>query len=249
MAILKRAAIVRSILFNISFFIAHVGLVLMMGIFSWLPERAVVWMLEFTMKTFAFLERYVLGLRYEVKGLENLPKTGAYIFASKHQSIWETYKLHILFRNPAVIMKSELMKIPAWGALARKVESIGVDRGAGASSLKSLIRGGRRAKERGRAIVIFPQGTRLAPDDYRPYKYGVAALYEALQVPLVPAALNSGIYWPRHSFFKRSGTIQVEILPPIPPGLKGAVALQQLEEVLEPAAKRLADEAKAALQL
>lgn len=245
---MKKPSYIRSTLFNIAFFIAHVVTVIVMCLFAWLPQKYVVGMLEITMHIYAWIERNVLGLRYEVTGLENLPQHEAYIFASKHQSIWETYKLHIWMRNPAVIMKKELMKIPLWGTLARKVDAIGVDRGAGGAALKSLIRGGRIAKEQKRAIVIFPQGTRLAPEDYRPYKYGVAALYDSLKIPVVPVALNSGLYWPRNSFLKRGGTVLVEILPPIPAGLKGAEMLAQLEAQLELVTARLVADAKGGLQ-
>lgn len=237
---------IRSVIFNILFTVVHVGLVIMMAIFAFLPQRYMVGMLEFTMRSFAWLERNILGLTYVVTGQENIPQ-GCYIFASKHQSIWETYKLHLLMKNPAVIMKKELMQIPFWGRIARKVDAIGVDRGAGGAALRSLIAGGKVAKAAARPIVIFPQGTRLPPEEYRPYKYGVAALYNALDVPLIPVALNSGLYWPRNSFLKRPGVIKVEILPPIMPGLKSAAALEALEAVLEPATKRLVEEAKRGL--
>ncbi|XKH37887.1 lysophospholipid acyltransferase family protein [Azospirillum doebereinerae] len=94
-------------------------------------------------------------------------------------------------------------------------------------------------RDEGRPIVIFPQGTRVAPGTYKPYRIGVGVLYESLKIPIVPMALNAGVYWPRQSFLKRPGTIVVEFLPPIPPGLPRADAMRELEDRLEAASDRL----------
>jgi 1-acyl-sn-glycerol-3-phosphate acyltransferase len=117
--------------------------------------------------------------------------------------------------------------------------SIPIDRSARAKSISEMTRCARQAAADGRPIVIFPEGTRAAPGESRPYKSGVAALYQDLNIPIVPMALNSGLLWPKNSFIKKRGTITVEFLPPIPPGLSRDDMMQKLRDVLEPAALRL----------
>jgi 1-acyl-sn-glycerol-3-phosphate acyltransferase len=190
------------------------------------------------LSTVGWLERTLVGIRYEVRGRENLPD-GPFLLAAKHQSAWETMKLHLLVKDPAIILKRELMWIPIWGWYAAKAKMIPVDRGAGGAAIKSLIRNSRPVRDEGRPIVIFPQGTRVAPGTYRPYRIGVGVLYDSLGIPIVPMALNAGLYWPRHSFLKHPGTVVVEFLPPIMPGQPRAEAMRDLEERLEAASDRL----------
>ncbi|NYZ15209.1 1-acyl-sn-glycerol-3-phosphate acyltransferase [Azospirillum sp. RWY-5-1] len=228
----------RSLLFNIAFYgwttIACFGLLWMLL----LPRRRMIAVVRWYLDTVGWLERVILGLDYEVRGRENLP-AGACIVAAKHQSAWETMKLHALFGDPAIVLKRELTWIPIWGWYARKARMIAVDRGARGKALSSMIENSRPVAAEGRPIVIFPQGTRTAPGAYRGYRVGVGALYEQLRLPIVPVALNSGVFWGRNSFMKRSGTIVVEILPPIQPGLPRAQAMAELESRLEAATDRL----------
>ncbi|WP_324864415.1 lysophospholipid acyltransferase family protein [Azospirillum sp.] len=203
-----------------------------------LPRPQMVAVVKWYLSTVGWLERTLVGIRYEVRGRENLPD-GPFLLAAKHQSAWETMKLHLLVKDPAIILKRELMWIPIWGWYAAKAKMIPVDRGAGGAAIKSLIRNSRPVRDEGRPIVIFPQGTRVAPGTYRPYRIGVGVLYESLKIPIVPMALNAGLYWPRHSFLKRPGTVVVEFLPPIMPGRPRAEAMRELEEELEAASDRL----------
>lgn len=184
------------------------------------------------------IERHVLGLRYRVIGRDHIPD-GPMLIAAKHQSAWETMKLHRIFDDPAVILKRELLNLPIWGWFARKTRMIPVDRGKRGKAVASLIQGARPVIEAGRPIAIFPQGTRVAPGTYRPYKIGIAALYEAYGIPILPVALNSGVFWRRRAFRKRPGVITVEILPPIAPGLSRDAAIRLLEDRLEAASNRL----------
>src|SRR3546814_439377 len=146
-------------------------------------------------------------------------------------------KIHLLFDDPAVVLKRELLWIPIWGWYAAKADLIPVNRGARGRAIASMIQGAKRMLAQGRKIVIFPQGTRVAPGVYAPYRVGIAALYEALDVPIVPMALNSGVFWARHSVRKKAGTITVEFLPPIPPGLQREDVLERLERELEAASR------------
>jgi 1-acyl-sn-glycerol-3-phosphate acyltransferase len=185
-----------------------------------------------------WLLKHVVGIDHRVVGAEHLPKTPA-IYAAKHQSAWETLFLSRYLDFPAFVLKKELLSIPLFGWFIKKAGMIAVDRKGGASALRSMARQATETLEGGRSILIFPEGTRVAPGQTRPYQPGVAALYTQQQVPIVPIALNSGLYWGRRAFLKRPGTITVEILPPIPPGLDRKALMKALEGRIEPAARAL----------
>jgi len=229
----------RSLTFNVAFIVwtalMCVGLLWMLL----LPRDRMMAVVRWYLGSIAWMERTILGLRFEVRGRENLPRSGSYILAAKHQSAWETMKLHLIVHDPAIVLKRELTWIPTWGWYAKKSRMIAVDRGARGRALTSLIENSKPVRDEGRPIVIFPQGTRVAPGAYRNYRIGVGVLYEQLGIPIVPMALNAGLYWPRRSFIKRPGTIVVEILPPIPAGLQRHEAMIELENRLEAATDRL----------
>jgi 1-acyl-sn-glycerol-3-phosphate acyltransferase len=185
----------------------------------------------------------IAGLRYEVRGRENLPR-GAAIIAMKHQSAWDTFAVAVVFEDPAIVLKRELLWIPFYGWYLWKAGMIGIDRNAGATALRRLVAAARRAAALGRPIVIFPEGTRTRPGTHRPYQPGVAALYRQLDLPLVPVAVNSGMFWGRRAFLKRPGRIVVEILPPIAPGSERRAVMKELEARIESASERLMREAR-----
>ncbi len=229
----------RSLAFNIAFFGWTALVCITLAWTCLLPRPAMMRMVNWYLGTVAFLERWVLGLRYEVRGAQFLPAHGSFLVAAKHQSAWETMKLHLLLKDPAVVLKTELTKIPVWGMFARKTEMIPVDRGARGRAVNSLLEGARKVMAQGRPIVIFPQGTRTAPGVYHSYRIGVGVLYEQLHLPIVPMALNSGLYWSRRAFLKKPGTIVVEFLPPIQAGLQRFEAMIELETRLEAATDAL----------
>lgn len=183
--------------------------------------------------------RWLCGIRYEVRGLENLPDSGALI-AAKHQSMFETLAFWKILPDPAIILKKELKFLPFFGWYAMKLKNIAVDRSAGAKALRSMLKQARDRAEEGRQIVIFPQGTRVKPGEVETYKPGVAGLYAAMKVPCVPVALNSGEHWPGSGFIRRPGTIVVEFLPAIDPGLSKDMFMSQLETRIETASHALA---------
>jgi 1-acyl-sn-glycerol-3-phosphate acyltransferase len=189
---------------------------------------------------------WTIGLTHEVRGREHLPK-GAAIIAMKHQSAWDTFAVAAIFDDPAIVLKKELIWIPFYGWYLWKAGMIAIDRRAGALALRKLVAASRKAAALGRPIVIFPEGTRTAPGTRRPYQPGVAALYRQLELPLVPVAVNSGVFWGRRSFIKRPGRIVVEILPPIAPGGDRRTVMAELETRVEAATARLVAEAEAAL--
>jgi 1-acyl-sn-glycerol-3-phosphate acyltransferase len=205
---------------------------------SWVPRawaKAMLWGL----KTFA-------GLGYEVRGAKHLIHGGVLV-ASKHYCMWETVALFALLDDPAVVIKRELLRVPLYGWYARKQENIFIDRKAGASAVRAMMTAARRALAESRPILIFPEGTRKdigATPDYKP---GVAGLYTELEVPCVPVALNSGLFWLAGGWLKKPGTIVVEFLETIPPGLARQEFMAELETRIETASARLIAEGRAQL--
>ena len=236
----------RSVLFTILFLVATaafvvIGSPLLLGPRSWAMAG-----LRAHAHTVMLLMRLLIGTKVEVRGREKLPP-GAALIASKHQSAWDTMGLVPIFNDPALIMKAELMLIPFYGWFSRKFGMIAVKREAGPAAMRQLVRDARARADLGRHIVIFPEGTRRAPGADPDYKPGVVLLYEALKVPCVPVALNSGLFWPRRSIVKRPGTIVVEILDPLPSGLSRKELRARLEAAVETATAKLVAEGEAEL--
>ena len=229
----------RSLLFNLAFFgwtalacIASLPTLL-------LPRRVLVSAGRLWARVALWLLATIVGLRYELSG-ESLSPQAATIYAFKHQSAFDTLLVPLLLADPAIVLKRELVFIPLFGWYLAKTRQIAIDRRGGAGALKGMLRAAERALAASRPLVIFPEGTRVAPGRHRPYLPGVAALYVRLGVPVVPVALNSGLFWPRRSFLKRAGKITVELLPAIQPGLARKAFLDELERRTESACTRLA---------
>ncbi|KIL97967.1 1-acyl-sn-glycerol-3-phosphate acyltransferase [Paramagnetospirillum magnetotacticum MS-1] len=187
--------------------------------------------------------RLIAGLSWELRGAGNLP-TGPLIIASKHQSAFETFVFHLLLNDPAYILKRELLWIPFFGWYLGKSGVIAIDRSAGTKALKAMVKGAEEAVAEGRPVVIFPEGTRAAPGAKLPYHSGVAMLYGALKVPVIPIALNSGLFWRRRGFAKKPGTLTLEALEPIAPGMDRKAFMAELESRIETASDRLIAEAR-----
>ena len=230
----------RSALFNMAFW-AWTALVTLAALaVIWGPRR---WTLEVGRAWAAgtmLLLRALCRLDYEVRGT---PPAGPAIVASKHQSAWDTLIFPLLVRHPAYVLKRELLWIPLLGLCFWRAGHIAIDRSGGGPALRRLIRAAQRAVAAGRPLVIYPEGTRTSPGERRSYAPGVAALYRQLGIPAVPVALNSGLFWGRRTFLKRSGRITIEFLPPIPPGLPRREFMRELEARIETASARLAAEA------
>jgi 1-acyl-sn-glycerol-3-phosphate acyltransferase len=197
-------------------------------------QRATIWISGLWATVSLLLLRLIVGLSYEVRGSNNLP-TGAVIVALKHQSAWDTIALWVLIEKPAIVLKRSLARIPVFGWYMRRGKAIIVDREAGAKALRPMVAAARSAVAEGRPIAIFPEGTRTPVGAGGSYQPGVAALYKQLGLPLVPVALNSGLFWGRRSFLKRPGRILVEFLPAIEPGLDRRHVMAELERRIEQA--------------
>lgn len=189
-----------------------------------------------------FLLRWVVGMRTKLTGLENLPEGGC-IIASKHQSDWDIFALLPATKRPAFIAKKELMDIPFFGWAARSLETITIDRKRGGRAIADMTEDARAAIERGCQIIIFPEGTRGTPLIPTKYKFGTAKLYQDLNVPLVPVALNSGLCWGRNSLVLWPGRAEARILPAIPPGLDAHEAHKRMVEAIEAETNQLILEA------
>lgn len=230
--------IIRSLLFNIFGFcgtliISVIGFPLLFIKEDWGRLNAKIWGVWMD-----FLLKVIVGIRVNVIGQENLPK-GPFILASKHQSAWETYYYFKFFKTVTFVLKRELFRIPFFGWQLKGTGMIGVDRAAGASAIKHLIQQAKGALREDGPIVIFPEGSRSDPDKPGVYQPGIVALYRSLNIPVVPAALNSGVLWKRRGFLKYPGTITLQFLPPLQPGLSKEDFMKTLEEKIESACRNL----------
>jgi 1-acyl-sn-glycerol-3-phosphate acyltransferase len=240
--------LVRSILFNIAFYInTLLWMVLLIPLFA-APHKVFMRGPKAWARSSLWLLRVIAGTRSEYIGLSRIPP-GGLLVAAKHQSAWETLALVPLFDDPTFILKRELMWIPLFGWYLAKARCVPIDRRAGSSALAKMNERAREEVQAGRQILIFPEGTRKAPGARPAYKYGVAHLYANLGVPCLPVALNSGLYWPRRSVIRRPGTVKAEILEPIPPGLPREAFFPLLQERIEAASDRLVAEGETELGL
>lgn len=169
------------------------------------------------------LARVVLGIRSSVEG--EIPP-GAVLIAVKHESIYETLEIVRIADTPVIVLKRELSQIPFFGWLTQRYGVIPVDRSAGAKALREMVAAGRRATAQGRAVIIYPEGTRVPPGTSPPLRSGFAGLYRALGLPVVPIALDSGRLWPKGKVLKRPGVIHVRIGETIPAGL-GRIEIEE----------------------
>jgi 1-acyl-sn-glycerol-3-phosphate acyltransferase len=191
-----------------------------------------------------WLLRRVVGLTHEFRG--NPPAPGErVVLAVKHQSAFDTMAFNLAIARPVFVLKRELFFVPLFGWYLWRVGMIAIDRKSGARAIKSMLRQSRAAIERGQTLLIFPEGTRTQPGAAPRYQPGVAALYSQLGLPVIPVALNTGVYWGRRSFLKRPGRMAIEFLEPIPPGLARAEFMAALQQRIESASDRLIREAEA----
>ena len=235
----------RSLFYNIAFYLIVPGYLIFGAPMLLAPRRQVVrGIYGGISKALLWSLKGIVGLETEARGLENLRK-GPLILAVKHQSTWDVFALTPYLDEPAVILKSELMKIPFLGWFATKMDMIPVHRGKGRVAIKQLVKDARLRADQGREIFIFPEGNRREPGAEPRYKRGIVALYKDLNIPVIPVALNSGLYWRRREFTRRPGKVIVEFLPAIEPGLDDEAFMDALQGSIEPAADRLIREALA----
>lgn len=230
---LLRSALFNALFFGLTAAFCASGLLLLP-----FPRRFLRRYVQGWARAMLWLLRVVCGIGLRVTGRENLPE-GPVVIAAKHQSAYDTIVWLALLPEPVYVLKRELLRIPAWGWLARHYGAVAVDRKGGAAALKRMVRQASAALAAGDQVVIFPEGTRTAPGTRVPYLPGVVALAAATNAPVVPAATDSGLLWGRRAFAKQPGLITVAILPPLQPGLPRAQLMRALTESIETETDRL----------
>ncbi len=230
-----------------AFLVASLGVMVFLGL-AMLPAlllarrlaaRVPVWFAGVQL----FLLDVVAGLRLEVRGRNNLP-CGPALIAVKHQSALEAYALARLFPDACFVIKQEIVRLPVVGWFVSAMDCLAIDRRAGLASLRRIMGHAARVTDEGRCIVIFPEGTRTAPGERVAYQRGVAGLYAALGVPVVPVALNCGVFWPRRQIRKNPGCAVMAFLEAIPPALPRERFMEELESRIENGTSELIAEAR-----
>ncbi|MEM1105139.1 MAG: lysophospholipid acyltransferase family protein [Pseudomonadota bacterium] len=231
---------------SVVFLIYMYGLILVMGTI-WLPSlvlprRAIMAGLRWYSHLVRWGLRVICGVRTEFRGLEHLPK-GAFIYAAKHQCMWDVFIPFLILRDPVITMKRELLWYPFFGWYALKSQMIAIDRGGAARTIRKMLSAADKRAADQRQFVIFPEGTRHPPGVTAGYfAAGTSAFYKRLGLPCVPVATNSGLCWPARGITRTPGTIVFEILPAIGTGLDRKELMKRLEGAIEPASARLLDE-------
>ncbi|WP_395449859.1 lysophospholipid acyltransferase family protein [Aminobacter sp. UC22_36] len=219
---------IRSLAFNFAFYVSLIVQMILWTPYYFLSPRHRAWLVpKFWARSSLWLQEKIAGTKSEITGQENLPE-GSFILAPKHQSFWDAIAFFPYLRDPLYILKRELMWIPFFGWYIAKMKMIPVNRGKRSAALKAVVVATRREMQNDRQLIIYPEGTRRAPGDEPAYKWGIAELYQALNMPVVPVAHVAGLYWPRRKFLRFPGTIKARFLKPIPAGLTREEFMQRL---------------------
>ncbi|MCV6599262.1 MAG: 1-acyl-sn-glycerol-3-phosphate acyltransferase [Alphaproteobacteria bacterium] len=199
---------------------------------------------KFYFRTVFWIAEKVLGLKIEVRGIERVRKlekeNGCFLVLSKHQSALETFIYPAIFKEyPVFVHKKELLLIPFWGWYMAKMQMIAIDRSSGRKAISVIVEKARRTFKQKRPIIIFPEGSRTLPGEYNKYKSGFYSIYKELDLKILPIAINTGVFWNKKEFVKKSGKVVIDILPPIKSGLDKKEALELVENKIEKATKKL----------
>jgi len=228
---------VRTHLFNVALAVWTVGLGILALPFLLMPRKMLGPPVRLWARGALSLAWLICGIRWRVEGREHLPAAGG-LMVGRHESAWDTIIFLLYHRDPAYVLKKELLSIPFYGWFARKVGMISVDRSAGSKALRGLVKDAKAAIDLGRAVIIFPEGTRMKPGVTRKLQPGAAALYESAGVPVVFFSLASGHVW--NTRFKRPGVIRLRIHPPVPPALSRAEFLAKATGIVHDDSRHLA---------
>ena len=189
--------------------------------------------------TVLFGLRWICGVKVEVRGRQNMPEGGC-LLASKHQSMLDTIAPWTFVRDPAFVLKQELLKLPFYGWVVGRMQHIPIDRAGGSTALSRMMAAARKAVAGNRAILIFPEGTRQEIGAKPDYKVGVAGIYKDLGAPCALVAVHTGHVWPARGLPSKPGTAVFEILPALPPGMQRAAFMREMTAKIEEASNRLA---------
>lgn len=227
--------LLRSIAFNIAFYISIIAQMILWTPYYFLASREKAWIVpKFWAKSNLWLQEKIVGNTIEITGQENLPD-GPFILAPKHQSFWDAFAFLPWIPDALYILKRELMWIPVFGWYVARMKMIPIHRGKRSVALKKAVTLTRERMKQGRQLIIYPEGTRRAPGDEPRYKYGIVEIYSQLDVPVVPVAHVAGLFWPRRKFLRYPGRLRAVFLPPIEAGLSREAFLERLIAVTETA--------------
>ena len=235
----------RSLAFYISFYLAT-AVIATVGLPVLVSKNATIRYAQFWGHATIWLLRVVGGIRTDFRGLENVPK-GPLLIAAKHQSTLETLALTIPFEKFAYVLKRELMWLPLFGWYLARAGMVPIDRSKGTRTMVFLNEAAAKAMREGRQLIVFPEGTRRPAGAPPAYKQGLSHLYVRLNVPCVPLALNTGLYWRRQGFRQLPGTAVIKMLPPIQPGLSRADFAEELQRQVETESNALMAQGRAEL--
>jgi len=224
---------IRSFLFSVFFFS---GIVLISLIFIptfFLPKKIVLFGGKIMGCWTSFCLQIFLSTKIIIKGKENIIRNQKFFIAASHQSMFETFFLQTIFNSPVFILKKELLMIPIFGWYLKKIGSISIKRSKiSKENLGFLDHISKQINSSNRPLIIFPQGTRLLPDDRAPFRKGSSRIYEELKIPCQPIAINSGNTWPKKGLKRINKILTISILKPIEPGLEKEIFLKKLENVI-----------------
>ena len=224
---------IRNFLFTFFFFtgIIFISLIFLPGIF--LPRKIVLFGGKIMGYWASFCLQIFLSTKIIIKGEENIIRNKKFFIAASHQSMFETFFLQTIFNSPVFILKKELLIIPLFGWYLKKIGSISIKRNkVSKENLGFFSDISKQVNSSDRPIIIFPQGTRLPPEDRVPFKKGSSRIYEELKIPCQPIAINSGNTWPKNGSLKINKILTISILKPIEPGLEKEIFLKDLENVI-----------------
>lgn len=234
-------SLLRSIVFSLVAGIITIVAATLTTLLIWAPSSVGIGVIRVWRRVFMAAVTHILGIRYRVVGRENLPDQPVVIL-SKHQSAWETVALQDVFfpRWLCFIYKKELHRVPFVGWALYSLPSVAIDRTAGKDALNSVVAEGRKRLAEGHHVLVFPEGTRVAPGTTKRYKIGGAHLAVSTGVPVVPVCHNAGELWPRNAFVKRAGELTISVGPPIDTaGLTADEVNAKAEAWIEAEARRL----------
>lgn len=236
--------LIRTILFNIFFAVFSVLFLVLSFWILFTPISYVNIHFKMYFNTVFFILEKIVGLKVEVQGEHRIRKfeqeQGCFLVLSNHQSAMETFYFPRLFKEyPVFVHKKELLYIPFWGWYMAKIQMIAIDRSSGKVAINKMVSKAKRVYRQKRPIIIFPEGTRTLPGEYNKYKSGFYSIYKELNIPILPIALNTGEFWNKRDFIKKSGVVTIQVLPPIKPGLSKKEVMALVEGKISKASKKL----------
>ena len=221
---------IKSFIFNIFLYCGLISIFILAIPTLVLPDKFTIFFGRMSAKYIVFILKLVLNTKVIFHGEENLKKVDRFFVASAHQSMFETFALQIPLDIPIFILKKELMNIPLFGWYLRKIGAIAIIRETTTKeNLSFFDKIKEKLEENKRPLLIFPQGTRVKLDECPPFKKGVGRIYNALNLPCIPVAVNTGKVWPKNSFMKHSGDIHISFLEPIMPGKEKDEFIKEIE--------------------